>query len=207
MVPRPAPRTGHLAAPVQSIPVLAVHPNTEVRALVAARADCPPGILADLTADRMPEVAGLALLNQSCPSAARVRAATHSDPVVAHTARWLLTDPMPPLPWLPPADHPALHGRPPEIYYADHPKCPAHILAELSQHHETYARTRVARHRACPPDIMRRLAQDPEWEVRMYLATNPACPTELLEILTDDQDSAVHRTAQNALHQHDTPFS
>jgi uncharacterized protein (DUF2336 family) len=54
---------------------------------------------------------------------------------------------------------------------------------------------------------MRRLAQDPEWEVRMYLATNPACPTELLEILTDDQDSAVHRTAQNALHQHDTPFS
>jgi hypothetical protein len=170
---------------------------------MAARPDCPPGILADLAADRVAVVADLALVNPSCPRLARVKATAHSDLVVAATACWLLADPMPLLPWLSEAEgRPGLHG-PPEIYYVDHPKCPAYILAELCRHPEAYVRNRVARHRACPPDIMRRLARDPDWTVRMSLATNPSCLTELLGVLAGDQEDAVSLVARRALHQHD----
>ncbi|SEL21255.1 hypothetical protein [Streptacidiphilus jiangxiensis] len=162
--------------------LLVDHPQTEVRAALAANADDdPPGILVRLSQDPEPFVRSFLAMNDRLDPAVRARLATDPDREVRSSLarhwldapdevrRALLTDP----------DSDVRRG----AVHAYEP--PPDLLPELLR--DPVTRAGVVRHAEPTGD----LATDPDADVRRALARHPALSAHLRDLLAADPDVLV----------------
>ncbi len=164
---------------------LVEHPQTEVRAALAANAsDDPPGILLRLSQDPEPFVRSFLAMNDRLDPVIRAGLATDPNPSVRGSLaqhwgdapepvrRTLLTDPDPEI------RRAAVHA------YVPPPDLLPGLLADSA--------TRAGAIRFAEPTAD--LAADPDADVRQALAEHPALPTSVRDLLAADTDVLVRST-------------
>jgi len=80
----PLARAAHVTGP--ELLTYAAHPDPDVRAVVAARSDCPMSAFISLGYDHAPEVLHVLLKNPTTPASMVRKLADHRDPHVSEVA-------------------------------------------------------------------------------------------------------------------------